>query len=497
MTLSVAFKGMRSSFLNTNEVNNMQMQKLVTYEQAREYLERFIHARLYQKIEVGAGDEHDPMGRMKAFLQLLENPQDSYPCVIVSGTSGKGSTTYLIAQMLTTAGYTTGLTISPHLQKINERMSIGNNGILTTISDKDLIELLNDMIPIITQMEQTTFGSPTYYEILMALTLMYFKKKKVDIAIIEVGLEGKFEATNLLFPLIFVLTNISFDHVAILGDTIEKIADEATYRIKALCPIKGKTPCVITAASQDSVKKLVITRANTVGATVSLAFTDFSYSHVTEVEQGITFSYASEMHTLHDVFVSLRGTYQAENCSLAIRTIELLSKFGFTVSNTSLYDGLSRAFFAGRFERQLVNYGEHTIELILDGAHNEAKMTAFLESVSNRYAHKKKVFLIAFKKDKNIKKLLQLIQDQADACVVTEFVSSTDLGKNLAMSTSQIQEIVDTLPTLKEKALFVPLSTQALQRSVSLAQQYDAVVFVTGSLYLVGEIRTCIARTFS
>src|SRR3989338_6269163 len=193
--------------------------KIRSYEEAIRYLEGFIGKVIF-KVDKATLKHYDPLERMRTLLSLLDNPQNRFQSVLVGGTSGKGSTSYLISHILTTAGYKTGLTLSPHLQKVNERLQINGE----QISDTKFTDLVNFITQIITQMKKMSVGAPSYFEILIAMAFKYFADQKVDIAVVEVGMGGEFDATNTLYPLIAVLTNVGLDHTNILGNTVEKIA---------------------------------------------------------------------------------------------------------------------------------------------------------------------------------------------------------------------------------------------------------------------------------
>lgn len=457
------------------------------YQEAREYLESFIHPSQYEKIINGSN--YDPLDRVNHFLSLLGNPHKTFPSVVVSGTSGKGSTTYLIAHLLTQAGYHIGLATSPHLQKMNERICIGKNGILNQISDSDFCKLINEMIPIISELGKSPFGLPTYYEVLMAATFLFFSQRKIDLGVVEVGLEGKYDATNVLSPLIFVLTNISLDHTAILGGTIEEIADEATHRILRLGEDKRNArPVIITGASQKSVLSLIHERANQVNAEVFDIQKDYHVTDIKETHTYTEFDYSDQESEYKDLRVALLGDYQADNAALAVKTILEIQKFGFTITKETMRNALLHAFFAGRFElRTSTRSGIH-VDILLDGAHNVAKMGAFLRSLKRLYPEKKKVFLISFKKDKDIDQLSEMIAKEANSIIVTQFSSSLDMGKNLGMPLDDLHRKMST-KIQGTRAIFVEDPNEAFTAAIDQAVGQNALLVVTGSLYLVGEVR--------
>lgn len=463
-----------------------------SYNDVAKYLEKQINPKFYEKISVGSNDQDDPLARMRHFLKLLGNPQESFLSVVISGTSGKGSTSYLIAQILATAGFEVGLTQSPHLQKINERIQINQNGRPSSITDKSLASLLKDVLPTIQLMQGSQYGSPTYFEILFGMAMLYFKQQNVRVAIVEVGLEGKFDATNAINPALFILTNISFDHTAILGSTITEIADEATYRIKSLKKVSGNNPVVITSATQLSVRRLIRRRALESGSKVLEHPANFICQNVKHNQNGVYFDFCNKKHQNKPLsfYVSLRGDYQAVNTTLAIETTMQLQKYGIVVQTEDARLALKTAFFPGRYEA--LKCGQTTC--ILDGAHNPAKMSAFLSSLKADYDGSKKIFLLAFKKDKNISEMLRQVDKEANAIILTQFSSSTDTEINAGIDVRKLYSLARL--NTKSELIVEPDCTKAFNMAlVKVESAAGGIVVVTGSLYLVGQIRDYLGST--
>jgi len=534
--------------------------KITTYQETVAYLEGFI-GKIVFKVDPETVKLHPPLDRMKILLSLLDNPQEKFKSILVGGTSGKGSTAYLISHILKTAGYKTGLTISPHLQKINERIQINGK----SVSDEEFTVMVSSIVRTIELMQSTKVGAPSYFEILIAMAFLYFAEQKVDIAVVEVGMGGEFDATNTLYPLVAVLTNVSLDHTSVLGGTVQKIARTKAGIIKKAQSAKRKAQnykdnlVVITGIRQPSVIKIVEEKCREVGARLYRLDKDFHFKIKKEIVGGMLFdltTVSDRALQLNDLKLSLLGKYQAENASLAVETVLQLRKFGFKVSEDHIRRALKSAFFPGRFEivkidsllRRASSFDmlrtnpersrmgslaqdKTSSTLVLDGAHNPTKMKAFLKTLKKLYPKNPKIFIVAFKNDKDIKSMLSQILKLADKVIITEFTAKTDMSKNasagalnLKSQISRLAEAPAKRANLKTDAgVFVEKDPKrALQNAIraSAVQQYNnlprrplrpasppasprgeslggreaskagpTIVVVTGSLYLVGEVR--------
>ena len=491
--------------------------KIRSYEKAVEYLESFI-GKVRFEITPEFLKHHDPLERMRVLLSLLGNPQNKFPSVLVGGTSGKGSAVYLISHILTTAGYKTGLTLSPHLQKINERIQINNK----EISDNEFTKLTTSMIRIIEKMKKMKIGVPSYFEILVAMAFTYFAREKIDIAVVEVGMGGEFDATNTLNPLIAVLTNVGLDHTKVLGNTVEKIAktkagiiktEDLRFRLGEFTNLQSlivsrRHPIIVSGVTQQSVIEIVESKCKDVNAKLNLLWRDFGYKVKKENIKGINFDFISHEETLENLKLSLLGNYQVENASIAVKTVLQLRKFaclpagrGFKVSDNVIRKALKTSFFAGRFEVvRLTSFAHHKISLtlILDGAHNPTKMKAFLETLKELFPKEKKIFIVGFKFDKDIKKMLKEILPVADKIIVTEFKGKTDMKVHASASAFKIAKEINLAcrqaGKLSNKVIKVEKnSKKALKKALGnlTMEQFNngTIIVITGSLYLVGEVR--------
>lgn len=442
----------------------------VNFQETMQYLEsdQFIRPSDFES----ASADKNPLERFIHFLSFLDNPHKKFKSIVVSGTSGKGSTTIMIAAILTAAGYKTGQTISPHLEMATERFVINGK----KISQEDFVAIINTMLAAIGKMKKSSFGIPSYFEILLAASFIYFAQEQVDIAIVEVGIEGKYDGTNALFPLGFVLTNISLDHTTILGDTVEKIGLEAVDRISYL----PRNSFIVSAVMQESIQQIIKEKAKISQSKCIFLHKDFNYSSTKISKNGSIFQFANKEHTFSNFELSLIGTYQVENASLAIETVLKLSSYGFTISQRDIAKALRSISIPGRFEIISVNKQL----FILDGAHNNAKMKSFLGEVSRFFPTEKKIFLVAFSTGHDAKNMLTQIATIADTIFITEFTSVTDLGKNRSIPVKVLQSYLNSQYLFEEKNL-----QQVIKKSYALAKQQQGLVLVTGSLYLIGQIR--------
>jgi len=509
--------------------------KISNYKEAVKYLETFIKPVSFARITANDAKQKDPLARMRRLLELLGNPQNEFKSILIAGTSGKGSTAYLISHILTNAGYKTGLTISPHLQKVNERIQINE----VPISDEKFTEIFTLMIRIIRVMKKEG-EEPSYFEILIAMAFLYFAKEKVDIVVAEVGMGGKFDATNTLNPLISVLTNVSLDHTNILGKTVLQIAKEKAGIIKkyyvssrmyqaekGVHNTKYIIPAtVVTGVKQSSVIKLVEEKCKEVGAQLFRLGKEFNYEIKKEDQNGTVFEFyssrelkissrsaspdsigaswrTSNNNILDNLSLSLLGKHQVENACLALEVVSQLKKSGFKISDDVIKKSLKTSFFPGRFEINEFKIKNLKFKIILDGAHNPEKMKAFLKTLkkfrgsTRGVGARKLIFIVGFKSDKDIKRMLKQISGIADVLILTEFNSITDVNKNgsqqISNLKSQIAKLISNIKNKKLKIYFEKDSKNALKKTMSLVSSKEDLIVVTGSLYLVGEVRNLLS----
>lgn len=440
-----------------------------TFKQAVNFLESLIPRGKARKHPGKIG-----LLRQKYLLKLLDNPQNKYPCVHITGTAGKGSTAYLISNILKTAGYKVGLHISPHLEIITERVQINNKN----LGKQKFIKLVNYVKPIIEKIgEDPKYGKPTYFEALAGLTFLAFVKEKVNIAVIEVGMGGKFDGTNVIKnPLISIITNIGLDHTKILGKTVEKIAGDKKEIIK-------KNSIVISGVKQESVQKIVASKCLKQNSKLYLLNKDFKYKIKKIDKHGEIFDFFTKSKKYKNLNLSLLGYHQVENASLAIFAIEMLKNKGFRINEKQIRKALLNSFFAGRLE-----IVKNKPLLVFDGAHNEDKIKALTVSFPKLFSYEKLIVVFALKRDKNIETIFPEIAKIASKIIVTRFTIGCDIGLNLSYPPEKLANEIKNKFNF-QNLLVVSSPIKAIKKALKLQRKND-VVLVTGSLYLIGELKT-------
>ncbi|MCZ8536187.1 bifunctional folylpolyglutamate synthase/dihydrofolate synthase [Paenisporosarcina quisquiliarum] len=398
------------------------------------------------------------LSRITAILEVLGNPHQGFRSVHIAGSNGKGSTLNALKEILIAEGLQVGSFISPHLEKVNERIMMND----VMITDEQFIQYMNDIYPLL-QKGQVGEGS-NFFEILTVIAFMYYNDMKVDIALIETGIGGKFDSTNVLTPLISILTSISLDHTQILGDTVEAIAEEKAGIIKHLVP-------VISAVKDKKAVAVIEKKAELEQAPIYQLYKDFLVENVTQEVNQQSFTYELNNEKLNDLSLKMMGHHQVENASLAVTAALLLNKYhGFTISEQSIRQGLNTSSWAARFEEVLPN-------VIIDGAHNPAGMEVLIKTIQQRYETKNIHVVFTALQDKDISSVLHMLDEIATSITVTEIhVKNAATGKEIFEKTDHAEKqlILNWQEALEEALLKVDDSN---------------VVLVTGSLYFMSLAR--------
>ncbi len=406
-------------------------------------------------------DPHKPptLERMRALLQSIDDPQDALPCIHIGGTSGKGSTAMMCDAILRAAGYRVGLHTKPHLVCVNERMAVDGE----PISDHALRRLIDEIAP------HAQVIHPTWYELTLAIAFLHFQRAKVEIAIVEVGLGGQFDGTNVIKkPLVAILTNVGLDHTEILGNTIEKIASDKVAIIKNGCS-------AVSGVTQKSVQEIVMNKTVAQGVPLLRLGKEIKTTIHQSNASGSFVTIQTPLHSYKRLHIAPLGEHQATNAALAIAAVEQLKPKGYSVSENQIRKALSHLLIPGRME-----LAQRNPTLILDGAHNPDKMAAVLKAISCIFPNKRITAVAAFTRRHDAQTMMRLLMDACDRVILTSFFSSADFGPGSSIPPDELA--VDKTNEI------VPDPLLAIQTALARARK-DDIILVTGSLYLVGAVR--------
>ncbi len=396
------------------------------------------------------------LSRVTELLHRLGDPQNRLKFVHIAGTNGKGSCAAMLASVLKTAGYKTGLFTSPYLFRFNERMQINGREI-----DNDI---LADVVTRVSIPAEIMEDHPTEFELMTAAAMLWYAEEGCDIVVLEVGLGGRFDATNVISrPEVSVIMNIGLDHTKILGDTVEKIAAEKAGIIKAGCP------CVLYQQS-DSVTQVIRQRCGEVGAELHIA--DFS-AIKTEFDslEGQVFTYKGEAYA-----IPLLGAHQLKNAAVVIETAETLRRRGWKLPHEDVEHGLYAVSWPARFE--VVSDGPC---FVVDGGHNSQCAQTVAENLKKYFPGCRRVLLIGVLADKDYRSLADILAPEAD-----EFVCVTPNSDRALPA----EELAQVLRPYGKPVTVCESIKEGVSAAIDAAGQ-DGMVCAVGSLYMVGEIRAC------
>jgi dihydrofolate synthase/folylpolyglutamate synthase len=403
-------------------------------------------------------------------MECLDNPHRKFRTVHVGGTNGKGSTAAFIAGMLRAAGYRVGLYTSPHLVSFTERIRINGD----PISEKRVVELAQHVRKAYGGPHSaggSTGMSPTFFEVTTAIAFTYFAEEEVDIAVIEVGMGGRLDSTNVIIPLVSVITNIDLEHTEFLGITLEQIAAEKAGIIKPGVP-------VVTGAVQPEVVSVLERTAEAKAAGISRLPMDFMPQNIVSGAEPV-FDYRGRKADYQGLKLQLIGRHQVDNACLALAAIEYLRETGVAVDEHAVRRGLEQTRWEGRMERIAKRP-----DIYLDGAHNPAsakKLAATVRELKPSYGQL--VLVVGILGDKDYQGIINEIVPLADHVVVTKPQYSRALDVPfLAGVIRKLHARVTTAETVAE--------------AISLARDgasSDDLILVTGSLYMVGDARAILA----
>jgi len=394
--------------------------------------------------------------RMEKAIELLGHPEKEFKSIHVGGTNGKGSTSTYLKKILSHAGFKVGIYTSPYVVKFNERIGINDE----YISDDDLVYYANVLYPLTEKMLEED-ETVTFFEVLTLMSFLYFRDKEVDYAIIEVGLGGLLDATNVIIPEISVITNISYDHMKQLGDTLESIA------LNKLGIVKDNVPLV---TAIENVNLFPLFAEVTAKHNSRLKIINFDMVTDVSVKEVTKFRYHENEYVLN-----LTGYHQVKNACLAIETIRLLRILNnIKINEEDIYEGLKQAAWPGRFEF----FGPN---IVIDGAHNIGGIQALVKSAKEVFKGKYIKCLFSVMRDKEHKKMIEELDNFCDELYFTEFEYQrrADAEELFLESTHYHKSFHKDY-----KDIFYKL----------LDLKDNEVLIITGSLYFISEIRKLLVK---
>ncbi len=424
----------------------------MTYEQALTY----IHST--PNFARAAG-----LHRMQALLQILGNPQDQLQFVHIAGTNGKGSTAAMVARVLEAAGYRTGLYTSPYLQDFRERIRLNS----ALIDGRDLAEITAQVAQAVQTLTARGVESPNEFELVTAIAFCWYARQKADLVVLEVGLGGRYDATNVILPPVACgITSISLDHTGVLGDTVQQIAREKAGILKA------GSVCVVAPGQAEEVGAVICETATRVGCKVVCA--NRQQVQVTESHrQGLRFVYGGQRYSL-----PLLGAWQADNLCTALQLVQVLRQRGYTIPDRALAEGLAQVCWPGRME--LLCGGS----VLLDCCHNPDGIAALCRELDTTFRDVPVTAVMGMLADKDYATGLQLVARRSCRFFAVAPPSPRALqAEAIALVAGECCPEVTACSSLRD----------ALGRALS-AREPEGLVVVCGSIPLVGEARTLLTE---
>ena len=402
--------------------------------------------------------------RTEALLQALGDPQQLFQGVLVAGTNGKGSVCAMVSSVLQAAGYRVGLMPKPHLISYTERIQVDQR----PIAEADFAALLTELQPAINKVA-AELGPPTEFEILTSAAFYYFARAGIDLLVCEVGLGGRLDSTNVLDLGVNVITNIALDHTQHLGSTLEAIAAEKAGILKpdSITITGAQPPALAVIEAKARVQQVPLLR---LGREIEVRAIDKDWA-------GVQATITTPGGTYRDLRIPLLGVYQADNAALAVASIDALRSRGWDISNGALRDGLARTRWPGRLE-----VIDRDPIVLVDGAHNPAALERSLEAVQRLAKGRPLVIVFGAMKDKDLSSMLALLQ-RVNAPVIFSRIDwhraapPGDLAALFHGDSETAESVAEALSRARHRA------------------GRAGMVFVCGSLYLVGEVKALPVRT--
>ncbi len=399
-------------------------------------------------------------------LYLLGEPHKKLKIIHVGGTNGKGSTSSMISSILKSDGYKVGLYTSPHLVDFTERIKINDK----PINSEKVCELLDRIKPYIEKVADTpSYGHPTFFEVVTSLAFLYFYEEQVDFLVLEVGLGGRLDATNVCEPLISVITHVDYDHMDKLGNSLKEIAREKGGIVKP-------GGIVISSKQYDEAYKEIKKIADEKNSLIYSVGKEINYEIVKSDIKGVIFDLKGIYHNYKNLHTPLLGRHQADNAATAITAVETLKVKGLNISEKAIRDGLKKVKWTGRLE-----IIQNNPTLILDGAHNPSGIKIVRDALEEIFSYHRLILILAIFADKDYKKMIQILAPNADLIIATK--AKNPRAASPQTIAKEAAQYID-----ENKIIVTENIPQAINCALSNSKE-DDLICITGSLYTVGEAK--------
>ena len=421
--------------------------------------------------EVGNFGSNYGLERTYKLLELLDNPQDKLKIIHVAGTNGKGSTTAMITSMLKGCGYKVGMYTSPFLEEFEERIQINGEN----IPKEKLAQLITKIKYAVDKVIEEGYNHPTEFEIITALMFLYFATEKVDFAVVEVGLGGRLDSTNVITPILSVITSISFDHTNLLGNTLEEIAAEKAGIIKSCIPTviypqEEVAEIVISSKCQELDSKLY--KINKEDAKlINIIKEDKIYQQV-----------KVKLDDEYDVKLPLLGEHQILNLAVALKALEVIKDKAPKLNRESIVKSLATVRWNGRLEIM-----SNSPYVVIDGAHNIQGITQLDKNIKKYFEYKDMYLILGILADKDVEDMVKVITPKAKK-VFTVTPNS--------MRAETAEELLEEVKKYNESCEAYNDYKNAFEDALKLCKK-DDLLLISGSLYMIGEMRGIIKKYFS
>lgn len=449
----------------------------IRYQESLDYIYKFIDYSMTRNLRYS--EEKFNLNRMYRFVQLFDNPQEKYPVIHVAGTKGKGSTSALIASALQEQGYKVGFYTSPHLHDFCERIQIN----FSPMTHKEMVDIVDEMRPNIEKMDEITT-----FEIMTAMAFIYFEKKKVDYAVIEVGLGGRLDATNVVLPLVSIITSLSLDHMKVLGDTLAKIAFEKGGIIKQNTPVivapqKDEAMLVLKKIAEERNSPLYQVGKDYLYAQAAKSLSGQNFFVWPKEDQAAVNSYIEsagrEDWEPTKIQIPLLGFHQVQNAATAYTALMVLRQNGLKISDESIKKGFAKVVWPGRFE--IVNRRPF---IVIDSAHNRESALRLRNAIDDYFPGIPVVLLFGASEDKDIDGMLVELLPRVKIVITTKSIHPRAISP---------EDLVKKVNRLGVRAIPTQSLEEGLEEALKLAGK-ENLILVAGSIFVAGGMRDVWAK---